>query len=168
MKMFIDRDLLRRKIMNDPEMEADAGFPVAALEGLGMFLPPELTPANDDETVRLKEAFGVFVRQLRRRDNMSVEDLCQMARVEEAELREIEHNPHHKPRPRTVHQLASIFRVPERAFMKLSGATVTNDNQFHEEASRFAAKSDDMAKLTSAERKALNEYISFLSKHNGD
>ncbi|RYG96074.1 MAG: XRE family transcriptional regulator [Alphaproteobacteria bacterium] len=168
MKMHISRDLLRQKIMADADNEADAGFPTHALEGIGMFLPPELNAANDDDTVRLKEAFGTLVRQLRRREKLTVEGLSIKARVEENELRLIEHDPHHRPRPRTVHQLANVFKLPERAFMKLSGATVTNDTSFYEEAYRFAAKSDDMAKLSLAERKALNDYISFLAKHNGD
>lgn len=168
MKITMSRELMRRKIMEDADTDIDAGYPTAILEELDMFLSQDTAPANDDELLRLKEAFGVFVRQLRRREKLSVEELSSIARVDEGELREIEHNPHHKPRPRTVHQLATIFKVPERAFMKLSGATVTNDNSFHEEAFRFAAMSDDMAKLSSAERKALNQYISFLAKYDGE
>lgn len=167
MKMYISRELLRSKIESDPDLEIDAGDAFNVLDQIGMFIPPEIVEPIED-TVRLKEAFGVFVRQLRRRDNLSVDDLSSRARIDAGELREIEHNPHHKPRPRTVHQLATVFKVPERAFMKLSGATVTNDNEFFEEASRFAAKSDDMAKLSLSERKALNEYINFLSKYEED
>ena len=167
MKMFISREVLRKKIKEDPDLEVETRNNEIILEMLGMFRSPELNNADDDN-VRLKEAFGVFVRQLRRRDGVSVEDLSAKARVDEGELREIEHNPFHKPRPRTVHQLAAVFKIPERALMKLSGATVTNDNSFYEEASRFAAKSDDMTRLTSAERKALNDYIKFLAKYDGE
>lgn len=168
MKMQISRDLLRQKIIADSDVEADAGFPTHALEEIGMFLPPELIAANDDGTARLKEAFGALVKQLRRREQLTIEALSSKARVEENELRLIEHDPHYRPRPRTVHQLANVFKLPERAFMKLSGATITTDASFYEEAHRFAANSVDMAKLNSAERKALNEYINFLANHNGD
>ena len=168
MKFLISRDKLRQKVTHEHDLMTEAGLPTSALEHIGMFLAPELTAANDEETVRLKEAFGTLVRQLRRREKLALEELAAKARVAEAELHNIEHDPHHKPRPRTVHQLASIFKLPERAFMKLSGATVTNDTEFCEEAYRFAAKSDDMAHLSPAERRALNDYISFLAKHNGE
>ncbi|MET1113232.1 MAG: helix-turn-helix transcriptional regulator [Allosphingosinicella sp.] len=168
MKIHISREKLRQKIMNDPDLSEEAGFPTSALEGIGMFIPQELAAANDDESIRLKKAFGTLVRQLRRREKLTVECLASKARVAEEEIREIEHDPHHKPRPRTVHQLASVFQLPERALMKLSGATITRDTGFREEAYRFAAKSDDMAQLNTAERRALNDYISFLAEHNGE
>lgn len=166
MKMMISRDRLREKIMSDPDLDQEAGFPTAALETIGMFLSPGLVPANDDAALKLKAAFGVLVRQVRLREKFSVSDLSAKARIDEEEIRKIEHDPYHKPRPRTVHQLAAVFSLPERSMMKLSGATVTRDESFQEEAFRFAAKSDDMAKLSHAEQKALNDYIRFLSDYN--
>lgn len=167
MKMMISRDRLREKIMNDPDVDQEAGFPTSAFEAIGMFISPISSAANDDNVVRLKEAFGVFIHQLRRREKISIVDLSVKARVDEDEIRKIENDPHHKPRPRTIHQLAEFFKVPERSLMKLSGATVTLDHMFQEEAFRFAAKSDGMSKLTHSEQKALNEYIRFLADHNG-
>lgn len=165
MKMMISRDLLRSKILKDKDLPEEAGFPSAALEDLGMFLPRELTPANDDNIVKLKEAFGTLIRQLRRRDNFSTLELSVAASIEEEEVRQIEHDPHYKPRPRTVHKLAQVFKVQERSLMKLSGATVTMDQGFHDHAVRFAAKSDNMAKLSHSEQKILSEYIKYLTEH---
>lgn len=161
MEMLVTRDWLRRKIESDLEMETDAGAPVAVLESVGMFLPGDL----HDETsnvVQLKHAFGVFIRQLRRRDQLTLDELARRARVDTEDLRQIECDPHFQPRPRVVHQLAEVFDVPLRPLMKLSGATIIRDERFEEEAYRFAAKSDDLSKLNRDEQRALNEYVKFL------
>lgn len=168
MEMLISRDWLRRKIEADPDFENDASVPAALFESLGMFLPAELHSAGDEEASKLKEAFGILIRQLRRRDGLSIEDLAKKARVSEDELHEIESNPDHKPRPRTVHQLSSIFHLPERAVMKLSGATVTQDHVLAEEAMRFAAKSRDLAALTAEEVKTLKAFVRYLAKVGSD
>ena len=166
MQELVSRDWLRRKISEDPDVENDAGLPAALLEDLGMFMPSDLPEAEqeDERIVRLKFAFGILVRQLRLREDMTVAELADRARVAEEELRAIEHDPHCKPRPRTVHQLSQYFEMPEREMMKLSGATRTYDVAFQEAAYRFAAKSDDLSKLTDAERQALDEYIKYLNE----
>ena len=51
--------------------------------------------------------------------------------------------------------------------MVLSGAMVANDDQIGEEAERFAAKSDDLSKLTREELKLLNQFVKFLSDKVG-
>lgn len=56
------------------------------------------------------------------------------------------------------------MKVPERSLLKLSGAAVTRDEGFAEEAMRFAAKSDDMSKLSREEQRVLNEYVKYLTK----
>ncbi len=137
MEMLISQDWLRRKVELDPDMDTDAGPAINVLESIGMFLPADLSSVDQGKVVRLVEAFGVLVRQLRR-------------------------DPHHRPRPRVVHQLATVFGVPERSLMKLSGATITKDHDFEEEAMRFAAKSDDMSKLSREEQRALNDYVKYL------
>jgi transcriptional regulator with XRE-family HTH domain len=145
-------------------METDAGPFIGALESVGMFLPADLIPSDAGNAVRLVEAFGVLVRQLRRQKRWTVEELARQARVEAEDLRHIERDPHYRPRPRVVHQLATVFGVPERPLMKLSGATITRDTDFEEEALRFAAKSGDMSKLTHEEQRVLNDYIKYLNK----
>ncbi|WP_457108660.1 helix-turn-helix domain-containing protein [Methylobacterium sp. P5_C11] len=166
MKMMISRDRLREKIMADADLDSEAGCPSHTLAEIGMFLPSELAEDGADRQ-KLKVAFGVLVRQLRRRDGVTIYELSQRARVDEDEVRKIEHDPSHKPRPRTVHQLAAVFKVPERAMMKLSGATITHDAALQDEAFKFAARSDDMSKLSSAEQKALRDFIKFLAQHGG-
>lgn len=164
MEMLISQDWLRRRIETDPDLDVEAGLPIGVLESIGMFLPAELTAQEDAKVVRLTEAFGVLVRQLRRRQQWTVDQLAQKARVDIEDLRAIERDPHYRPRPRVVHQLAGVFKIPERPLMKLSGATVTHDQDFEEEAMRFAAKSDDLSKLTREEQKALNDYVKYLAE----
>lgn len=162
MEMLISPDWLRRKIESDPDVDTDAGPSMAVLEAVGMFLPAELVPADQTKVVRLTMAFGVLVRQLRRQRQWSIDELSERARVDAQDLRLIEHDPNNKPRPRVVHQLSGVFGMPERALMKLSGATVTRDEAFEEEAMRFAAKSDDMSKLSKEEQRALSDYVKYL------
>lgn len=166
MEMLVTRDWLRRKIESDLDIETDAGAPIAVLESVGMFLScdPQEETSN---VVQLKQAFGVLIRQLRRRDQLTLEALAKRARINAEDLRQIEHDPHFKPRPRVVHQLADVFGVPVRPLMKLSGATVARDERFEEEACRFAAKSDDLSKLSRDEQSALNEYVKFLVTEAG-
>ena len=164
MEMLISPDWLRRKVESDPDIDTDAGPAIYVLESIGMFLPAELNPVDEGKVVRLVEAFGVLVRQLRRGKQWTIDELAAKARVSADDLRQIERDPHFRPRPRVVHQLAAVFGVPERALMKLSGATVTRDQAFEEEAMRFAAKSDDMSKLTREEQRVLNQYVKYLSE----
>lgn len=161
MEMLISQDWLRRKVESDPDMDSDAGPFINVLESIGMFLPPDIAPA-EPQSPRVVEAFGVLVRQFRRQKQWTVEELARRARVDAEDLRLIERQPQVRPRPRIVHQLSAVMGVPERALLKLSGAAVTRDQHFEEEALRFAAKSDDMSKLSREEQRALNDYVKYL------
>ena len=166
MEMLVSQEWLQRRIDADPDVDTDAGAPIAVLASLGMFLSPELVGKDEGRGERLSHGFGVFVRQLRRRDELTVDELAVKARVDVEELRQVEHNPHFRARPRMVHQLSEYFKIPERSMMKLAGAIVANDDVIEAEAERFAAKSDDMSKLTRDEKKLLNEFVKFLSRHS--
>lgn len=162
MEMLVSRDWLRRKIEADPDIENDVGNPIEALEDIGMFLPAELS-SEDEEIVELKHVFGVLIRQLRRSEQLTIEELARKARIEIEELKLVEHDPHYRPRPRVVHQLAEYFDVPSRSLMKLSGATISRDRALQEHAMKFAAKSDDLSKLTQEEQILLNEFVKYLA-----
>jgi transcriptional regulator with XRE-family HTH domain len=162
MEMLISQDWLRRKVESSPDMDSDAGPFIMVLESIGMFLPPDLAPA-EPLSPRVVEAFGVLVRQFRRQKQWTVEELARRTRVDAEDLRQIERHPQVRPRPRIVHQLAEVMGLPERALLKLSGAAVTRDQHFEEESLRFAAKSDDMSKLSRDEQRALNDFVKFLT-----
>lgn len=164
MEMLVSQDWLQRRIDTDPWIDTDAGAPIAVLASIGMFIAPELVANEVADRERVSYSFGVFIRQLRRRDGLSIEKLAQRARIDVEELRLIEHDPHFRAKPRMVHQLSDVFKIPERSMMTLAGAMVANDNRIEEAAERFAAMSDDMSKLTREERKLLNDFVKFLAK----
>lgn len=164
MKMLISQDWLQRHIDTDPCVDTDAGAPIAVLTNIGMFIAPELVADDAVHQDRSNYSFGVFIRQLRRRDGLSIDALAKKARVDPEELRQVEHDPHFQAKPRLVHQLSSVFNIPERSMMTLAGAMVANDNRIEEAAERFAAMSDDMSKLTRDERRILNDFVKFLSE----
>jgi len=87
MEMLISQDWLRRRIETDPDLDVEAGLPIGVLESIGMFLPADLTAQEDAKVVRLTEAFGVLVRQLRRRQQWTIDQLAQKARVDVEDLR---------------------------------------------------------------------------------
>lgn len=169
LEILVSRDWLRSRISADPDVETDAGAAFSEFEELGMFVAPDLVDAPQKDSVKeLSIAFGTLVRQLRRRDQLTVVELAKKADVEEEELRRIEHDASYKPRPRTVYQLANTFKVATERLMKLSGAKASNDERFKEEALKFAARSDDLSRLTDEERRLLNDFVAFLSKQEGD
>lgn len=163
MEMLISQEWLQRGVDADPWVDTDAGAPIAVLASIGMFIAPELAAGDVAEPERASHSFGVLIRQLRRRDGLSVEKLAQKARIDADELRLVEHDPHYRAKPRMVHQLSDVFRIPERSMMTLAGAMVVNDNRIGQAAERFAAMSDDMSKLTREERKLLNDFVKFLA-----
>ncbi len=167
MKMIITPGWLRNKIETAPDTEIEAGIPVMMLESIGMFLPRESAeePAEDERLVRLKHAFGVFIRNLRLTRELPVEALAECAHIDATELYAIENDPHYVTKPRTVYQLANFFGINLKKMMELSGATQTYDESLEEEALKFAAKSDGVSSLNKEEHEILNEYVKFLNEH---
>lgn len=164
MRMLINNDWLRQSIATDPDLDCEAGGPIALLDSLGMFIPSDIPAELSEEVVELKYAFGVFVKMLRKQSALTVADLSAHARVSEDELRLIERDPHHKTGPRTVHNLAQYFKIDPTRMMKLSGATVTANQNVRETAVRFAAMSDDLSGLTSDERRMLNDFVKYVNE----
>ncbi|MBK8908913.1 MAG: helix-turn-helix transcriptional regulator [Rhodospirillales bacterium] len=108
-------------------------------------------------------AFGRFVRLMRRKKELSVEELAATADVDLGELVSIEDDAHHKPEPRTVYQLARAFDVPNTKLSQLAGLAIAKDVRFKQEAMRFAARSEPIEKLTPEENAALESFIMVLS-----
>jgi HTH-type transcriptional regulator, competence development regulator len=108
-------------------------------------------------------AFGRTVQLLRRRHRLTVEKLAHNARIDLGELVAIENDPHHRPEPRSVSQLAHTFNISPKAFQQLAGNTVIRDTRVREEAARFAARAGSIDRLTSEENEALEQFITALS-----
>lgn len=117
------------------------------------------------EVQDLHRSFGALLQMLRRREQISVDELSRKARIDAAELRRIDLDPKFVPNPRTIFQLEQYFKLPPRSLVVLSGAVYV-DNDVREEAVRFAAaSSQNISGLTREERKLLNRFVKFLREH---
>jgi len=116
------------------------------------------------EDVRI--AFGKFINLMRRRRGLSVEQLAEEASLEVSELVVIEDDVHYVPEPRTVYQLAQTFKVSQQRLMQLAGLAQVKDASLHQEAIRFAARSEPVQKLTREENAALEAFVAVLSEQN--
>lgn len=166
----ITNNWLRRWIETDPDVETEAGLPIIKPEVLQAFIPgkPEQrglrsaagTGAGEESIV-----LATLLRQLRRRDKMDIPTLAHELRVPADELHAIEDDRGFMPKPRTIHQIAEYYRISARALLRLSPAAAERDSNLDEVATRFAASSEGLSKLSREERKKLNDFIKVLSEY---
>lgn len=109
-------------------------------------------------------AFGRLVRLMRRDNGFSIEKLAEDANIDIGELIDIEENVYYRPDVRTVYQLANVFGLPRTNLLKIAGLVEAQNDVLYEEAVRFAARSEPIAKLTSQEKAALEAFVAILSK----
>lgn len=142
------------------ETNTEIGVGRLAFDPIFEFEPSHASPSQEETSI----AFSRFVRLMRRDRGQTLEKLADAADLDVAELVEIEENPHHKPQPRTVYMLANYFQIPRKSLSQVAGLTVPRDTQLHEEAVRFAARSEPMAALSPEERAALDAFVAVLSE----
>lgn len=185
MKLHFDNGWLRRRIEEDGDVEIEAAAPELLLSELGFFMHEGLvkTPAaatsavagsTDENNVvdlaarraerDMHYAFGLYVQLMRKEKGLTRAELANRAKIDEEELRSIERDAHHVPRPRTVTQLASFFKDDVKKLMRLSGVIQGRDEALEQAALRFAAMSDDLARLDKEERALLNEFVKLLKE----
>ncbi|MGE8941508.1 helix-turn-helix domain-containing protein [Leptospira interrogans] len=143
------------------QLEADAEI------GAGLLAVDPVFEGDASMTETLEEsniAFGRFVHLMRRRRGLSLEKLAEDTDVEIVELVEIEEDARHKPTLRTVYLLANYFQVPQGKLQQIAGLTVPRDVRLHDEAVRFAARSETVAALTPEESAALEAFVAVLSE----
>src|SRR6185295_4522736 len=116
---------------------------MAAARALQLTASPAKSDRHDGGTdwTQLHEALGALVQLLRKRDNLSEEELANRARIDVTEVRRIECDRSYIPAPRTIYQLEQTFKLPRRTLVKLSGLTKPHSKEFTDEAVRFAAHS---------------------------
>lgn len=141
--------------------EQELGFEVGA-GALALDPAPELQDENDvaDES---RLALGRFVTLARRKGGLSVEALAEKADTDVGELLSIERDAHHLPETRTIYRLAMVFGVSQKKLMGLSGLTKPKDVRYVDEAIRYAARSESIARLSKEEQAALDGLIAVLS-----
>ncbi len=159
MKLELDKAWYEKKTAEEADLEVTAAAPL----GIQAMDEPEcIDERREDEFAEL-HAFGSLVRMLRRDRGLAVEQLAAAARIDPLEIISIERDPKYPPKPRTVHQLADYFKLPDRALVKLSNATTTHNSKLTDAAVRFAANSEKVKELSREERRALAEFVKFLS-----
>jgi transcriptional regulator with XRE-family HTH domain len=121
-----------------------------------------ISVADDPAKGAVRDAFRLFVELLRRKHNLTVEELAKRADIERTEIIAMERNSGYRPSPRTLHKLSQFYKIPERRLLVLAGALKDVPHEFRDEASRFAAQSESFATLTGEEKKALDEFMRFL------
>ncbi|WP_436399588.1 helix-turn-helix domain-containing protein [Roseobacter sp. S98] len=119
----------------------------------------------DESPEASRLALGRFINLMRRDQGLSIEALAEKADIEIGELLSLENNAAHLPDVRTLYQLSEVFGVSQEKLMGLSGLTHANDDDYVEEAVRYAAKSASVEVLTEDEHAILNGLISVLSEN---
>lgn len=157
MKLTLTKDWFIRRAALEKDTDVAAGL-LARHPSLEEPQPSASVPTE----TRL--ALGPLVQLMRRKHRMSMEKLAEEARVDLAEIINIERDPSFRPEPRTVYQVAKILQLPTKSLLQLSGNTVVKDELFRDQAVRFAARSGSVERLTPEEQRALEEYVAFLSE----
>jgi transcriptional regulator with XRE-family HTH domain len=124
--------------------------------------PSTQAPEYVERGESLTMAFGTLIRLKRRESRLSVQQLASKLDVELEEIRNVEHDPHYRARPRTIILFAKFFDLPPSELIKLAGVVAVNDGVFQEKALKFAAHSDDVGGLDKDERELLNSFVRFL------
>jgi HTH-type transcriptional regulator, competence development regulator len=163
MKMNLSKEWLRQRAELDDKAEISAG----TLE-INRLRPPRqgtvISMQSNAEGESPNPAFGRLINLWRRKKGFRIEVLADKARIDLAELIEIERNLNFVPEPRTVYQLAKTLDLPSERMLELSGNLVVRDSSLGQEAVRFAARSESVEKLSKDEQMALEEFVKFLSE----
>lgn len=160
MKMLISQERLWQKIESDPDLDVEAGLPIVASREADE--PAELAKILEDGAgVEQPRAYlGAILREVRRRDGLTIEALAGQARVDVSQIRGLEQDPAFQPRPRTVHRLAELLSLPQAEVARLAGSIVVNDdNPASADGYKFAAKSDDLSTLNAVDRAQLSAFV---------
>ncbi|MET1416828.1 helix-turn-helix transcriptional regulator [Roseibium sp. HPY-6] len=174
MKLHFTHDWLRSHIENDPDVDCDAGLPLRDTTPLHRFVSDQTesgssTPQQADATTGQKSlVLHMLVYQLRRKEGLSIAKLAEQLRVDEAELKQVETNPSYIPKPRTIHQLAIHLKVPAKAIELLTAASSAQNDNLTAAAHRFAARSEDLSKLSTSERREFNDFVKVLASMDKD
>jgi len=117
---------------------------------------------KDPSMVTTRYVFQEVLRGLRREKGLRVDDLAKKADISRDELIAMERDDSYKPAPFTLHKLSKFFEISQHKLAVLAGGIKDLSDPVITEASNFAAKSESFAKLTSEEKRTLDEFIKFL------
>jgi len=118
--------------------------------------------ANDPRMDVLRYAFSLAAQLLRRKKNLTVDELAKRADIDRGEIVAMERNRGYRPSPLTLHKLSKFYGIPEQRMLVLAGAVKDVPPEIQQSASRFAAHSESFSKLTPEEKEALDEFVRLL------
>ena len=119
-------------------------------------------PAADPEAETIRCAFRKLLANLRREKGLTVHELAANLELPTSEVLALETSATHRPKPLVLHRLSQFYDIPQRHLAELAGAIVQVPGVVREQASRFAAQSDSLAKLSREEQRTLDEFVDFL------
>lgn len=123
-------------------------------------LPSAVRPA---EALAARVSFSKFVRHARLRRSLTAEEFAENVHIPLEEVVCIETDDAYVPPPRTVHCLSRYLNVSPVKLLTLAGLAVARDADFYAAPVRYAAKSQPVRQLTTAEQEAFDEFVRFLS-----
>jgi len=164
MKLNLNKEWYEERIPREADLDVTAGIPVEDE------FHDQREPRGQQEEGGFAEfhAFGSLVQLLRRNRSLTVEQLSTAANIDVTEVISIECDAKYAPKPRTVHQLATYFELPDRSLIKLSNLTTVHSAKLRDAVVRFAANSSTVMELSREERQALTEFVGFLSSEGVD
>jgi hypothetical protein len=95
---------------------------------------------------------------------MTIDQLATELQVDREEIIAMERNPGYRLLPATLGRLSEFYGIPQRGLAALAGALREAPQVVREEAARYAAQSESLAKLSREERRLLNRFVRFLKK----
>lgn len=153
MKFTFDKEWLQTNADRDDGLEIAAG--AFSLDQL----PPK---AGEFGSLPGVLAFGRLINLSRRKRGWTIQVLASAARIDTTEAFRIERDPSYVPGPRTVYQLSTALGLPRERMLQLSGNMQMRDQDLGEQATKFAARSESVEKLTRQEHQALEEFVKYL------
>jgi transcriptional regulator with XRE-family HTH domain len=117
-------------------------------------------PQVREDTVHY--AFRRLVQNARRRSGMTIGQASKQLDIHSTELERLESDTSHHPSVATLNKLSHFYGINQERLAGLAGAVKNVPTELKKQASKFAAEPEPCAKLSSAERKALDEFMQFL------
>lgn len=117
-----------------------------------------------NESKTIFHDFGLFVEMLRRRDQLTRDELAEKADIELSEVVRLETEPNYDISPRALYQLERCFRLKENTLGRLSGAIMSLNSEAQDRIVRYAAQAKHANHLNDQEQQILDEVIALLCR----
>ena len=125
---------------------------------------PTLAKSENGKNEETRIVLSKYLNMARRNKGLSVEELADAIDVEVSEVLSIENNIFYQPAVRTIWKLSEYFNVSQEKMMMISGLTNAKNDEFEEEAVRYAARSAAVNELSDVEKIALDSIAAILGK----